>query len=262
MQQPLPGPGPGTASGASAGAPEADPSEGDPADALAGRGFRFVRAAEMRAALAPSGALGPEAWAGFAASWEGMPLDGHMADGGRYRRRRHATFAALPGGPLTRAPHAPHHQSLEHNRLNGGVERWFEPIPPEVAGGATFRGVLEWCRALFDRLTPGVAWHVEAHQFRIEAGPASPGLPTPEGSHRDGVDWVLVLLAGRTNIAQGVTTVHDPAGALLGSFTLAAPLDAALVDDARVLHGVTPVEPADPALPAHRDVLVVTFRRR
>ena len=38
------------------------------------------------------------------------------------------------------------------------------------------------------------------------------------------------------------------------------PFDAALVDDARVYHGVTPVQPLDPALPAHRDVLVVTFR--
>ena len=39
-------------------------------------------------------------------------------------------------------------------------------------------------------------------------------------------------------------------------------LDAALVDDSRVFHGVTPVEPEDPMQPSHRDVLVVTFRRR
>jgi hypothetical protein len=47
----------------------------------------------------------------------------------------------------------------------------------------------------------------------------------------------------------------------LGSFTLIEPLDAALVDDARVFHGVTPVIALDPAQPAHRDVLVVTFKR-
>jgi hypothetical protein len=34
-----------------------------------------------------------------------------------------------------------------------------------------------------------------------------------------------------------------------------------LVDDSRVYHGVTPVTPLDPARPAYRDVLVVTFRR-
>ena len=30
----------------------------------------------------------------------------------------------------------------------------------------------------------------------------------------------------------------------------------------RVAHGVTPVTPLDPLLPAYRDVLVVTFKRR
>jgi len=35
----------------------------------------------------------------------------------------------------------------------------------------------------------------------------------------------------------------------------------AFVDDRRVYHGVTPVEPLDPAHEAHRDVLVVTFAR-
>jgi hypothetical protein len=38
-------------------------------------------------------------------------------------------------------------------------------------------------------------------------------------------------------------------------------MDAALVDDNRAYHGVTPVVPVDPARPAYREVLVVTFRR-
>ena len=51
----------------------------------------------------------------------------------------------------------------------------------------------------------------------------------------------------------------DLDGTRLGHFTLTDPLDAALVDDRRVAHGVTPVESIDPSAPAHRDVLVVTF---
>ena len=54
---------------------------------------------------------------------------------------------------------------------------------------------------------------------------------------------------------------HDASGRQLGSFTLTDPLDSALVDDARCYHGVTPVEPENPAQPAYRDVLVVTFRK-
>ena len=60
--------------------------------------------------------------------------------------------------------------------------------------------------------------------------------------HRDGVDYVLVLLIGRRNIASGTTTIHDLDKRTLGSFTLTEPFDAALVDDKRVYHGVTPVD--------------------
>ena len=98
------------------------------------------------------------------------------------------------------------------------------------------------------------------HQFRIEARTGEHGQPTPEGLHRDGVDYVLVLLVDRRNIASGVTRIHALDGRTLGRFTLTEPLDAAIVDDRRVAHGVTPVEPLEPGKPAYRDVLVVTFR--
>ena len=100
------------------------------------------------------------------------------------------------------------------------------------------------------------------HQFRIEARPDAKGLPTPEGLHRDGVDYVLVLLINRRNIGSGTTTIHALDGRHARRLHADRPCDAALVDDARVFHGVTPVEPLDPLLPAFRDVLVVTFRRQ
>jgi hypothetical protein len=64
--------------------------------------------------------------------------------------------------------------------------------------------------------------------------------------HRDGVDYVLVLLINRRNIRSGTTTVHDLDKRPLGSFTLTDPLDAALVDDARCYHGVTPGRAREP----------------
>ena len=99
------------------------------------------------------------------------------------------------------------------------------------------------------------------HQFRIEAKAEQQGHPTPEGSHRDGVDFAFVLLIHRENLVCGMTTIYNLARGQLGSFTLTDPCDAAIVDDNRVYHGVTPVTPLDPARPAYRDALVVTFRR-
>jgi len=223
-------------------------------------GFAFLHGAQTIDLLGGAARLAD--WDEFAASWNRLELDTYMADGGRYRRRRHAVFAAGPGEPIQRQPHQPHYQTLDYNPLNGGIARNFEPIEAAVAEGASMEAILAFCRDLFESLCPVRSWHIELHQFRIEAGPGHAGQPTPEGMHRDGVDYVLVLLIGRTNIASGMTTIHDLDRKLLGSFTLTDPLDAALVYDRLVYHGVTPVEPLDPALPAHRDVLVVTFRAR
>ena len=222
-------------------------------------GFAFVHGEAMRDLLSPFGPVGD--WAAFADSWNRLALDTYMADGGRYRRRRHATFT-VQAGRAARAPHQAHFQTVDYNPLNGGVARWFEPIEDAVVSGASMTTILAFCRDLFDGLGhKRQPWQIEVHQFRIEARSGQVGRPTPEGLHRDGVDYVLVLLINRRNIASGVTTIHSLHGPALGQFTLTDPFDAAIVDDTRVAHGVTPVEPFDATQPAHRDVLVVTFRK-
>ncbi|GAB0117387.1 2OG-Fe dioxygenase family protein [Acidisoma sp. 7E03] len=225
------------------------------------QGFAQLQAAELEPILAAAGLAD---WAGFADSWNDLGLDRFMADGGRYRRRRFAAFAAGAEG-ITRKPHQPHYQSRDYNALNGGIERWFEPVTEAVAAHPALKAVLQVTNDLFTRLTaPDLRprrWHVEMHQFRIEAQPDALGQPTPEGLHRDGVDWVLVLLVRRENVAEGETSITNLEKQLMLRFTLATPMDAALVDDSRVYHGVTPVRPLDPGAPAFRDVLVLTYRR-
>ena len=221
-------------------------------------GYAFVHGRAMREIVSPFGSTSD--WPDFVESWNVLEVDTYMADGGRYRRRRHAVYSATAESSFSRQPHQPHFQTTEYNPLNGGIARWFAPIEPEVGEGPTMQTILGFCRSFFGSLAPLTrGWRIEVHQFRIEALPGEEGRPTPEGLHRDGVDYVLVLLVQRRNIASGTTTIHSKDGRQLGKFTLTDPLDAALVDDARVCHGVTPVQPIDPALPAYRDVLVVTF---
>ena len=64
--------------------------------AIAQDGFVFVRGAAMGDLLAGSGSLAD--WPVLREAWNHLQLDSYMADGGRYRRRRHAVFAAAPGG--------------------------------------------------------------------------------------------------------------------------------------------------------------------
>lgn len=226
-------------------------------------GFAFAKAAQIRERLKEGDTEALHDWKAFSESWNDLRPDEHMADGGRYRLRRHAVLSAAAGSLTPKLePRQPHYQSRDYNPLNGGVPRMFERVALEVLIGPTMVAVLRFACGLFGRMRPDTAWKIELHQFRIEAKAGAPGLPTPEGIHRDGVDFALVLLVRRENVESGTTTVHDLDRKSLGSFTLTDPLDAAIVEDARVMHGVTAVTPLDPSSPAYRDVLVVTFARQ
>ena len=93
-------------------------------ETLASQGFSFVDGNTMRGLLDAAGAL--DDWTAFAESWGNLSLDEYMADGGRYRRRRHAVFRASESGRVRQA-HQPHFQALEYNPVHGGVARLFEP---------------------------------------------------------------------------------------------------------------------------------------
>src|SRR5271166_974608 len=137
------------------------------AETIGHHGFAFVRAPEMGAILETSGLRD---WGSFAASWDDLGVDTYMADGGRYRRRRFTALRASPTG-IVRKPHQPHYQSRDYNPLNGGIERWFEPVTDVIACHPALTANLRTSHALFDRMTSVAvrppAWHVELHQFRI-----------------------------------------------------------------------------------------------
>ena len=108
-------------------------------------------------------------------------------------------------------------------------------------------------------LTP---WFVEVHQFRIDTSHGI-GRPTPEGAHRDGVNFVAVLLVERHCVTGGESRVFDANGPQGQRFTLDQPWTLLLLDDTKVLHETTPIQPQDRNHPENtwRDTLVLTYRQ-
>ena len=86
------------------------------------------------------------------------------------------------------------------------------------------------------------------------------GRPTPEGAHRDGVDLVAVAMVGRHQIKGGETRVFEATGRRGERFTMTDPWSLLLLDDARMIHESTPIQPLTDAQPGWRDTLVVTCR--
>ena len=110
---------------------------------------------------------------------------------------------------------------------------------------------------LFARVRPVARWYIEAHQFRIDTT-GGIGRPTPEGAHRDGVDFVALVMIARRGISGGETRVFEAQGERGVRFTMQEPFAALLLDDARVIHETTPIQGDGPT--GIRDTLVVTYR--
>ncbi|MEJ8836633.1 2OG-Fe dioxygenase family protein [Ramlibacter sp. AN1133] len=190
------------------------------------------------------------------ASWNALAPDAYLKDGGHYRHRRHASFVVEAGG-VTQVPHRAHWQPLEYNALHGGMQRWFEPVLPETVAQPAWTRLLLSLAGVASALRGAQPWYVEAHQFRIDTA-GGIGRPTPEGAHRDGVDLVAVFLVAREGVKGGETRVFQSDGPSGQRFTLTEPWSALLLDDERVIHETTPIQPVGEA--GYRDTLVVTCR--
>lgn len=219
---------------------------------LHARGYAVLAAADV-ATLA---GVDAQALAALVQSWNDLPPDRYLKDGGRYRKRRHSCFLATADG-VQPVLHRRHWQPVEYNALHGGMERWFAPVDPatvaQPAWFALIRAVAQACW----RQAPGPRWYVEAHQFRIDTTDGV-GRPTPEGAHRDGVDFVAVFLVGRHAIRGGETRVFSARSREGERFTLSEPWSLLLMEDARVIHESTPIQPLGEY--GYRDTLVLTFR--
>lgn len=196
--------------------------------------------------------------AAIRASWDDLPADQYLKDGGHYRRRRHSCFI-VEGEQIRQTPHRAHWQSVEYNALHGGMNRWFEPILPTTLKNLTTAKLILGLAKVFTSIKSIATWYVEAHQFRIDTTDGI-GRPTPEGAHRDGVDYVVVILVGRENVKGGESRVFETEGPNGQRFTLAEPWSVLLLDDERVIHESTPIQPI--ADGAHRDTYVLTFRSK
>ncbi|MET0322610.1 MAG: 2OG-Fe dioxygenase family protein [Duganella sp.] len=223
-------------------------------DALRNEGYALLSPQDV-AALA---GMPLDALDALIPSWNALEPDLYLKDGGRYRRRRHSCFVQQ-GPQLAQTAHRAHWQPLQYNALHGGMHRLFEPVLPatvaQPAWPALIAAIGQVCSAARD--SGDAPWYVEAHQFRIDTTDGI-GRPTPEGAHRDGVDFVAVILVARELIKGGETRVFEAEGPNGKRFTMTEPWTMLLLDDATVIHESTPIQPLHAY--GHRDTLVLTWR--
>lgn len=202
----------------------------------------------------------PSAWTRFAAHWDELVADRYAAELGTLRLRRYGHFLFdVNDGTARPVAHRAFVQPEASNPLYVETDRHFEPLTDAFTKDALLQQITRLLGRIATSLDDTPEWHVKVTPFRVLASTDDAGQPTPEGLHRDGVTLVTSLLVGRHNAVGGESSVFDMAGQRLLATTLREPGTLLLGDDRRTLHGVSPIQPRDPARPAQRDVLVITF---
>lgn len=201
------------------------------------------------------------AWDYFKGSWDDLPLDPYMADGGRYRYRRYAEFrCGAKDSAVEILPHRAYAQTRKTNHLNGGIERLFAPVRPNLAQGEVLQTLLRWCSQELFRVAGYPVWFAQVFQNRITCENGASGKPTPEGAHRDGVEYVLTVMIDRHGVDGGCSILHEEIDHKpIFELVLQKPGDFLLNNDTTVLHSVTPITPVPSVADRHRDVLVAIF---
>ncbi|MGX1562499.1 2OG-Fe dioxygenase family protein [Streptomyces sp. NPDC055506] len=193
----------------------------------------------------------------FTESWNDLPADEHLPADVPYRFRRYGTFRLGPG-EWEQLPHTAFFQEERLNPVNGGINRMFAPLEDSVAAGPALHAIVT---ALHERL-PGDAEGIDTcgvHQIRVTATAETAGDPAPEGIHQDGHHYVGQVLIRRENVSGAESCLYDLHRRPVHHAVLTQPFETILLDDRRVLHGVTPVTPAPGTRAGVRDMLLVDF---
>lgn len=185
-----------------------------------------------------------------------------MNDGGTYRLRRFGSviYDGVTDGYEALEGEGNFFQSLAHNPVNGGIVRKFAPISKDALRDPAMQCLIGHFALLLPE--PSCAWKVGIHMIRIAASPEQCGKPAPEGVHRDGHRYVAQVLIRRENIIGGESALFSNDGALLFKTTLRNALDSILLDDTRLLHGVSPIQVASGQVAGIRDMLLLDFNKR
>lgn len=191
--------------------------------------------------------------------WNELPLDNYLSDNGKYRSRR---FVELVYDHTMRSlgntGNSNFYQPDEYNDVNIGVRR-FSGIKHDFLEHQVIQGILihfaqKFCDALdVQRL------ELSLHQVRVTGTDDVAGQPTPEGIHKDGVDYSCQILFRRENVAGGESLIFDNNRQLQFGVTVMEPLEFYSFRDTEIYHSVTPVLPACSGRPAFRDILGIDF---
>jgi hypothetical protein len=186
-------------------------------------------------------------------SFSDLVFDPYMGKN-RYRRFSQYKMQYSDGRwHLHLLPHRPYVTFKQYNRVAGGIKRYYEPLKVDFSSC-----ILAGVNAI--PLDTNDEWQINVHQYRVVVRPGIAGVVVPEGPHRDGHEYVMIAVFRRHQITGAEMSLLPLGGEGEPFFkTIVQEGRAALLDDRRMFHDVTEIEPIKDE--GHRDIIVVAFSR-
>src|SRR5262245_48266958 len=182
-----------------------------------------------------------------------LPIDPYCGGGQRSRRfSQYKLYFSEQNWRLELLPHRPFMQSKEYNSFVGGIPRHLPPLridpTAQIAAGAAAIG-----------LSHDDVFQINVHQCRVIANDEIRGVSVPEGPHRDGHEWGMVIVFARENIEGGETHLFRNGDLSTPFFRVTLqPNQAIVYEDGALKHFATDIV-APPNGTGHRDLWIVAY---
>lgn len=196
------------------------------------------------------------------AEWNNLEIDKYLEGGAVFRERRYGRFAFQPSTErIILLKHKPYFQAATTNTYAGGIQRIVAPVTDTITSNPILSTLIKHDFKCFpaDTYSKDEWWLVACHMFRIIGRRNEPGEPTPEGIHRDDIDFGAIHLIRRQNAVGGLSRIHEIDLSVKAEHYLEDLFDTLYWADRQVLHSVTPISPANDDQSAIRDILVLGY---
>ncbi|MDJ0660204.1 MAG: 2OG-Fe dioxygenase family protein [Crocosphaera sp.] len=178
-----------------------------------------------------------------------IPKDPYIREGYRYKS---LARCRVKGNIIEKQPHTPLFQNKKINPVNGGLVR----VYPEIENLNCAKEAILWFTKTF-KIDYSYEILVQAQRTKCTVRKA--GITTPEGFHRDDIDFLAILCVNQSNILGSETQLKDHQGNIVFKKVL-NPGEMLLIDDSKLLHYTSPITLKNPAVNhfGFRDVLIIS----
>ena len=210
--------------------------------------------------LATHFAFSPEQIATFSAYWDRLVLDQNYKSY-THRERRILRYRYHLGQSLQINRDANFMPSAIYDvQYTQGVNRLSyaeEGFLSDPLMAAVLQADLEIFQPL---LLPGKSYAVDIDLFRVKAKNGTIS-PTTSGLHQDGLDWIAMHFVGayNTEAVHSTLDTNKEGGSALFKHAMQEFLETLWVNDRKLYHAAGSVQQIDHAIPAYRDLLLVSL---